>query len=147
MKYFSIRELSASPTAKRLGIDNTPNQEQIQNLNILGDKCLDPIREAFGAPIIVSSGFRCDALNQALKGSLTSEHKSGRAADLDSHDNQLLWAAIVSGDFKWTQLINEYPDENGYPSWIHISYNPNDLKCEILRCDNGNYTKIERKEI
>lgn len=147
MKYFSIRELSASPTAKRLGIDNTPNQEQTQHLTILVDECLDPIREVFGSPIIVSSGFRCDALNAALKGSKTSEHKQGRAADLDSHDNQLLWNTIVSGNFKWTQLINEYPDANGYPSWIHVSYDPTNLKCEILECNNGKYKHIERKEI
>lgn len=141
MKWFTIKELCKSSTAKKLNIDNTPSAEIKENLTVLIEECLDPIREAFGDPIMVTSGYRCQLLNVACGGSPTSEHKEGFAADIDSSDNIRLWDVITSGDFKWTQLINEYPDENGEPSWIHISYDPNNLKCEKLICKNGIYYK------
>ena len=141
MTYFTIKELCKSSTAKKLNIDNTPSDEIKKNLTVLVDECLDPIREVFGNPIMVTSGYRCPQLNAACGGSSTSEHKTGFAADIDTSDNIRLWEVITSGDFKWTQLINEYPDDNGEPSWIHISYNPDDLKCEKLICKNGNYYK------
>lgn len=141
MKWFSIKELCKSSTAKKLNIDNTPSAEVKQNLTVLIEECLDPIREKFGNPIMVASGYRCSQLNSALGGSPTSEHKTGFAADIDTSDNIKLWDVITSGDFKWTQLINEYPDDDGEPSWIHISYNPDNLKCEKLMCKNGIYYK------
>jgi hypothetical protein len=142
MKYFSIKELCKSSTAKKLNIDNTPSAEIEKNLTVLIEECLDPIREKFGRPIMVTSGYRCPQLNAACGGSSTSEHKTGFAADIDTSDNLRLWEVITSGDFKWTQLINEYPDENGKPSWIHISYNPDNLKCEKLIYKNNKYTKL-----
>ena len=142
MKWFSIKEMCKSSTAKKLNIDNTPSAEIKQNLTVLIEKCLDPIREAFGDPIMVASGYRCPELNAACGGSPTSEHKIGFAADIDTSDNIRLWEVITSGDFKWTQLINEYPDEEGEPSWIHISYNPDNLKCEKLICKNNKYEKL-----
>ena len=142
MKWFSIKELCKSSTAKKLNIDNTPSAEIKQNLTVLIEKCLDPIREVFGDPIMVASGYRCPELNAACGGSPTSEHKTGFAADIDTSDNIRLWEVITSGDFKWTQLINEYPDEEGEPSWIHISYDPNNLKCEKLIYKNNKYTKL-----
>jgi hypothetical protein len=142
MKYFSIKELCKSSTAKKLNIDNTPSAEIEKNLTVLIEECLDPIREKFGRPIMVTSGYRCPTLNVACGGSPTSEHKTGFAADIDTSDNIRLWDVITSGDFKWTQLINEYPDANGEPSWIHISYDPDNLKCEKLVCKNNKYTKL-----
>lgn len=142
MKYFSIKELCKSSTAKKLNIDNIPSAEIEKKLTILIEECLDPIREKFGKPIMVTSGYRCPQLNAACGGSPTSEHKTGFAADIDTSDNIILWDVITSGDFKWTQLINEYPDDDGEPSWIHISYDPNNLKCEKLICKNNKYTKL-----
>lgn len=142
MKYFSIKELCKSSTAKKLNIDNTPSAEIEKKLTVLIEECLDPIREKFGKPIMVTSGYRCPQLNAACGGSPTSEHKTGFAADIDTSDNIRLWDVITSGDFKWTQLINEYPDDDGEPSWIHISYDPNNLKCEKLICKNNKYTKL-----
>lgn len=142
MKWFSIKELCKSSTAKKLNIDNTPSAEIEKNLTILIEECLDPIREKFGRPIMVTSGYRCPQLNAACGGSSTSEHKTGFAADIDTSDNIRLWEVITSGDFKWTQLINEYPDEDDEPSWIHISYNPDNLKCEKLIYKNNKYTKL-----
>ena len=141
MTYFSIKELCKSSTAKKLNIDNTPSADIEKNLTVLIEECLDPIREKFGNPIMVTSGYRCSQLNAVCVGSPTSEHKTGFAADIDTSDNTKLWDVITSGDFKWTQLINEYPDDNGEPSWIHISYNPDNLKCEKLICKNGIYYK------
>jgi hypothetical protein len=142
MKYFSIKEMCKSSIAKKLNIDNTPPADIKKNLTTLIEECLDPIREKFGNPIMVTSGYRRPELNAALGGSPTSEHKTGFAADIDTSDNIKLWDVITSGDFKWTQLINEYPDDDGEPSWIHISYNPDNLKCEKLICENNKYTKL-----
>lgn len=141
MKYFSIKELCKSSIATKKRIDNTPSWEIQKRLETLINECLDPIREKFGSPIMVSSGYRCPALNIAVGGESTSHHLTGFAADIDTSDNIRLWDVITSGDFKWTQLINEYPNANGEPSWIHISYDPNNLKCEKLICKNGNYFK------
>lgn len=141
MKYFSIKEMCKSSTAKKLNINNTPPADIEKNLTVLIEECLDPIREKFGKPIMVTSGYRCSQLNAVCGGSPTSEHKTGFAADIDTSDNTRLWDVITSGDFKWTQLINEYPDDDGEPSWIHISYNPDNLKCEKLMCKNGIYYK------
>ena len=83
MKYFSINELTYSDTAIELGIDNTPNDEIKSHLVQLVEELLDPLRESWGSPIKVTSGYRCSRLNQVLKGSSpTSAHLVGFAADL-----------------------------------------------------------------
>ena len=84
MKYFSIEEMIKSDTAKAKGIGNTPSQEVIDNLTKLIEAVLDPLREWFGKPITVNSGYRCEALNKAVGGSKTSDHMTGRAADIDT---------------------------------------------------------------
>ena len=82
MKYFTIKELCYSGTAQKLGIKNEPNEEIKQHLVELITKILDPLREAWGKPIRVTSGFRGETLNKAVKGSTTSAHCFGYAADL-----------------------------------------------------------------
>lgn len=83
MKYFSINELCHSDTANSLGIDNSPSPQIVQHLSELILRLLDPLREAWGSPILVSSGYRCVRLNKALKhASTTSAHLVGYAADL-----------------------------------------------------------------
>lgn len=125
MKYFSINELTRSATANRLGIDNTPSEAIRKNLEKLINTVLDPLREAWGAPIIVTSGYRCPALNRAVKGSKTSQHVLGQAADLktvgDKPENnkklfELAKRMIEDGRIVVGQLIDEY----GY-DWLHIS--------------------------
>ena len=96
MKYFTLTELTKSATATRLKIDNTPTAEAKQNLVNLIDKILDPLREAYGKPIIVTSGYRCPKLNKAVGGSTSSQHMKGMAADIrttsDLHeDNRKLY--------------------------------------------------------
>ena len=82
MKYFTITELTKSLTAIRRNIDNTPSGEIKKSLTALVDNILDPLREAYGKPIIVTSGYRCDKLNRAVKGAASSQHVKGEAADI-----------------------------------------------------------------
>ena len=74
MKYFTMNELCASATARRLGISNEPDKWQEENLRRLVDHVLDPLREAWGAPVIVTSGYRCPRLNAAVGGARRSQH-------------------------------------------------------------------------
>jgi len=122
MKYFTISELTKSATASRRKIDNTPSAAVIANLTALVDNILDPLREAWGAPIIVTSGYRCVRLNAAVGGVKTSQHTLGQAADIRTvsdkpADNKRLFDLIVKLGLHYDQLIDEY----GY-NWVHVSY-------------------------
>lgn len=136
MKYFTIKELCKSNTAKKLGIDNMPSKEIEKNIISLIDNCLDVIREAFGEPIKVNSGYRCPELNNAVNGSKTSAHVKGMAADLDCSDNKKLWDTIIElnkrGIIEFRQLIWEKGNDQS-PAWVHIEYNPGNNKNQILR--------------
>ena len=133
-KYFSVQELVYSDTAKQRGIENVPNEIQTQNLENLIE-VLDIIREVWGKPISVNSGYRCPELNKAVKGSSTSWHMKGMAADIRCSDNLALWNLIVKlqqeNKINFTELINEKADSKGNPTWIHIAINPSNLKNQI----------------
>lgn len=124
MKYFTINELTKSATAARRGINNTPDAAVKKNLELLVENILDPLREAWGAPIIVSSGYRCPKLNRAVGGAKTSQHMLGQAADIHTvsdkpADNKKLFDLIRSLKLPFDQLINEY----NY-NWVHVSFGP-----------------------
>ena len=126
MKYFTIKELCKSSTAVQKGIDNTPNSEIVNNLEQLVDFILDPLREKYGKPIKVNSGYRCDRLNKAVGGSATSQHRYGLAADITTGsrlENKLLFILVQQLNLPFDQLI----DEKSY-SWIHISFSKNPRK-------------------
>lgn len=130
-KYFDIKELCHSDTANARGIDNTPTEEIKENLEALIENVLDPLREAYGKPIYINSGYRCPELNKAVGGVSTSEHQSGRAADIDTHDyeeNKKLFKLIQELNLPFRQLIDE-----SNLSWVHVSYNPNDIKRQVLK--------------
>ena len=131
---FTLKELTRSDTADRLDIDNTPNEEQIESLRLLCENILQPVREHFGKPVKINSGFRCPALNQATGGSATSDHCKGQACDfeIDGVSNPEL-AEWVSQNCKYTQLILEFYTQ-GQPNsgWVHASFNPENLKCQEL---------------
>ena len=98
MKYFTIKELCKSSTAKQKGIDNTPNSEIVNNLTQLVDYILDPLREKYRKPITVNSGYRCPELNKAVGGSKTSQHLKGLAADITAGsptNNKKLFDRII----------------------------------------------------
>ena len=88
MKYFTLNELTYSSTAKQKGINNTPNTTIKANLINLVDNILDPLREAYGKPIIVTSGYRCTELNKAVKGASNSQHVKGEAADIRTQSDK-----------------------------------------------------------
>lgn len=152
MKYFTINELTRSATAKRLGIDNTPNKNIRLNLEALGTNILDPLRDAWGAPIIVTSGYRCQRLNKAVGGASNSQHLYGQAADIRTvsdrrEDNMKLLRKIIEMELPFDKLIAEYVDSSGRPDWIHISYSPARRGIK-LTCKGGKYSlgiKIDKK--
>ena len=126
MKYFTINELCKSATATQKKIDNTPNSQIISNLEQLVVKILDPLREAYGKPIFVNSGYRSPALNTAINGAKKSQHMQGLAADItvkSTSENKKLFELIKSLNLPYDQLI----DEKNY-SWIHVSYSKNPRK-------------------
>ena len=134
MKHFSISELTASATALREGIDNRPSKCAYHLLHVLVQQLLDPIREAWGEPIVVSSGYRCKQLNTLVGGVKNSHHILGCAADIiagNRADHRKLFKMIQKmqqeGRIKFTQLIWE-----GNGRWIHISYVPGDLRCQVI---------------
>ena len=135
-QYFTFGELTRSATADKLGIDNTPTDETIRNNIIELMEVLDGVREAWtvkcekecwGNPaIVVNSGYRCDALNNAIGGSKTSAHSIGAAADIEPKNGKnkeflrFLEKYLLDNHIPFDQLLNEKPDKNGVPSWIHI---------------------------
>lgn len=130
MRYFTIEELCWSTTANKLKINNEPDTQSKHNLVILIESCLDLVRMLWGKPIKVNSGFRCAKLNSAVKGSPTSHHLYGKAADITTgsiEGNKKLFNMILNSDIQYTQLI----DEKNY-SWIHISYDEDNLKKQVL---------------
>ena len=132
MKYFTLNELTASTTAKRKGIDNTPDATVKANLTALVANILDPLREAYGKPIVVSSGYRCPKLNRTVGGAAKSQHVTGQAADIHTlsdtpADNKKLFDLIQSLKLPFDQLINEYNF-----NWVHVSYSPRNRR-QILK--------------
>lgn len=145
-KNFSLSELTKSQSATRLGIDNTPTMTVIDNLQLLVDNVLQPLRDALDKPITVSSGYRSPDLNKAIGGSPTSDHTRGQAADIEvaGMSNKDL-AEHIRDTLKFTQLILEFPSRND-PSagWVHVSYNPKDLKCQVLTAERVNGRVVYR---
>lgn len=130
MKYFTINELMRSETAAKQGIDNQCTPEQEERLKELVENVLDPLREAYGKPIRVNSGYRCPKLNEAVKGSSKSDHMKGMAADITAgsqKENKILFEMIQWLDLPFKQLI----DEKGF-AWVHVSYDRDNLKHQVL---------------
>lgn len=126
MKHFTLTELTRSATARRLGIDNTPSPEAVAALTQLVDNVLDPLREAWSAPLYVTSGYRCPALNRAVGGVPHSQHILGQAADVTTgtiDGNRRLWQLLQSLKLPVDQVINEH----GY-RWLHISHGPHNRR-------------------
>lgn len=138
---FKMSELIHSDTAKRLNINNMPDVNSLDNLLQLIYFCLQPIRTKLNKPMIITSGYRCNVLNQKVGGSPTSAHKYGKACDFVV--NGMTVAQIVTFirncGVPFTQLIEEHGKSG---CWVHISYDPTNLKKEVLRYKNGIYNKI-----
>lgn len=133
-KNLSLSEVTKSQQAIKLGISNEPTPEHLENLKLLAEKVFQPIREHFGVPIFISSGYRSEALNKAVKGSKTSQHCKGEAIDIDMDGTSVSNADVfefIQDNLEFSQLIAEFP-KNGNPSWVHVGYDKNNLKKEIL---------------
>lgn len=138
---FSLAEMTKSETALRHGLDNTPGPAEIENLRLLCEQILQPLRDAYKRGIKVNSGFRHPNVNAAVGGSKTSDHCKGQAADIEipGVPNAEL-AKYIKDYFDFTQLILEFytpgiPDSG----WVHVSYDPKNLKKQVMTAmkENG----------
>ena len=136
-KYVSLAEVTRSDTAKRKGIDNSPTAEHLENLKVISEEVFDKIREYFGVPIFISSGYRSAALNKAIGGSSTSDHNLGKALDLDQdgHGNGVTNADVfnyIKSNLDFDQLIWEFGTDKN-PDWVHVGYRKGANRKQILK--------------
>jgi len=135
--YLSLAEVTRSDTAKRKGISNEPTAEHLENLKTISVEVFDKVREYFGVPIFVSSGYRSAALNKAIGGSSTSDHNLGRALDLDQdgHGNGVTNADVfnyIKNNLEFDQLIWEFGTDKN-PDWVHVGYRKGANRKQILK--------------
>ena len=139
-KSFTLNELTKSQEATRLGIDNTPNEEHILNLKLLCENILQPIRDFYGMPLSVSSGYRSAALCEAIGSSSKSQHTKGQAADFEIFGvaNKDL-ADFVVKNLDYDQCILEFWNENEPNSgWVHCSFNSSGNRKQFLKAEKLN---------
>ncbi len=131
---FSLHEMCKSETAMRMGFDNTPGDDETENLRLLCEKVLQPVRDHYGKGVKVNSAYRSPESNAAVGGSKTSDHCKGMAADIEipgvANADLAQW---IMDNLDYTQLILEFytpgiPDSG----WVHVSYNPADLRKQEL---------------
>ena len=144
-----------STTAKRLGITNEPDAEQLVRMKALAENIFEPLREAIGKPIFIHSMFRSLALNEAIGGAKNSQHmaNNGAAMDIDSQifggtTNKEIFDYIRK-NLDFDQLIGEEFTEDGDYEWIHVSYKDEDNRGQVLemvRSDDGKATYRVYKE-
>ena len=140
-KNLTLREAIKSNTATRLGIDNTPEEWEIHNLRAVAENVFQPVRDHFGVPIAVSSGYRSKKLNKAIGGSSMSQHCEGRAMDLDDtfgHKTNAQMFFYIKKNLNFDTLIWEFGDDDN-PDWIHVSWVSNDEnRTRCLRAEKFN---------
>ena len=123
-KHISDKEGVYSTTAIRRGIDNTPGQEQLDNMKLLAEKVFEPLRKWVGGPIVINSFFRSVELNKAIGGSSKSQHCKGQAVDIDDtrcHKTNAEMFKFIKDELDFDQMIWEFGDDDN-PNWIHVSY-------------------------
>jgi zinc D-Ala-D-Ala carboxypeptidase len=142
-EHLDLSEVIRSESAKRKGISNMPTPEHIENFKLLAEKVFQPIREHFRCPIHISSGYRSKELNQAVGGSLTSQHCQGEAIDIDMDGtpngvtNRMVFD-FIKDNLDFNQLIYEFGDKQN-PDWVHVSYSASGKqKKQILRAVRTN---------
>ena len=123
-KNLTLAEVTRSETAKRKGISNMPTPQHIENFKLLAERVFQPIREHFGKPIIISSGYRSKELNTAIGGALSSQHCQGEAIDIDMDGTDITNAQVfnyIKDNLEFDQLIWEFGTDTN-PDWVHVSY-------------------------
>lgn len=131
--HFSLHEFTASATARRLGIDNTPQEDHIAALRYLCEQLLEPLRNHVGHPIVINSGFRSPRLNAAVGGVKNSQHLRGEAADirLDSRRQGEEYIDYIRQHLKFDQLILEHTSRGAF--WLHVSCRRSGNRQTIIR--------------
>jgi len=134
-KYFSLIDITRSQIATRLGLNNSPNELQMVAIEYVMTHIVDKVKDKFAA-VSISSFFRSEELNTAVRGSETSQHCKGEAVDLDSSGNvdNLAIFNFVKDCLVFDQLILEYPDACGTPGWVHVSFvnHPKKNRMQVL---------------
>ena len=128
--HFTLAEFTRSESAKRHGVSNEPTPEHLENIRVLCERILEPIRAKYG-PIVISSGYRSKTLNHYIGGALKSQHLEGKAVDIDMDGmgtvtNKEIFE-YIKYNLEFDQLINEF----NY-AWIHVSYNAGKNRKQIL---------------
>jgi hypothetical protein len=124
--HLDLSEVTRSESAKRNGISNMPTEQHIANFKLLAEKVFEPIRMHFNCPIHISSAYRSIELNRAVKGSLTSQHCTGEAIDVDMDGtpngvtNKMVFD-YIKDNLEFDQLIWEFGTSSN-PDWVHVSY-------------------------
>jgi zinc D-Ala-D-Ala carboxypeptidase len=141
-KHISYREATHSETAKRLGIYNTPNEYQLQNMEIIAERIFEPLREWVGGAIKINSFFRNEETNRAIGGASKSMHIEGRAIDIDDvygHKTNAEMYHYIKDNLDFDTLIWEFGTDDN-PSWVHVSYIDEDFnrhRCLKAIRENG----------
>jgi hypothetical protein len=149
-QHLDLSEVTRSESAKRNQISNMPTGEHIANFMILAEIVFEPIREHFGVPIHISSGYRSKELNAKIGGSASSQHCKGQAIDIDMDGstngvtNKMVYD-YIKDNLKFDQLIWEFGDDTN-PDWVHVSYNEGKNRNQKLKAIKSNgktsYTAI-----
>ena len=123
-KHISEKEATKSVTALRLGIDNTPDGDTLNNMKLVAEKVFEPLREYVGGAIKINSFYRSSALNEAIGGSTRSQHCKGQAIDIDDiygHKTNKEMFTWIKDNLDFDQMIWEFGNEDN-PDWVHVSY-------------------------
>lgn len=144
----TLAEATSSATALRKGIANKPTVTHLINLKEVANNIFQPCREHFGKPLRVTSGYRSEALNEAIGGSKKSQHSKGEALDMQStkgYTNKELFT-YIKDNLTFDQLIGEFPDNVGEYAWVHCSYKKEGNRGDVLIAykDENNKTKYAK---
>ena len=148
-KHITYKEAIRSATALRLGIENTPSDYELQNMELIAEKVFEPLRRAVNGPIKINSFFRCEELNKAIGGSSRSQHCQGRAIDIDDvygYVSNSYMYYYIKDNLDFDQLIWEFGTDTE-PDWVHVSYVDNDRnrkRCLLAYKEHG---KTKYKDI
>jgi zinc D-Ala-D-Ala carboxypeptidase len=146
-KNLSLAEVVRSETAKRLNIDNNPTKEHLENLKAIAENVFQPIRDHFNCPIHVSSGYRSEDLNRAIRGSKMSLHMQGCALDLDMDFTNVSNTEVfnyIKDNLEFDTLIWEFNNEDGSPKWVHVSYIEGKNRKQVIEAYRDPITQITK---
>ena len=147
-KNLTLDEATKSATAIKNGISNKPSSEHLSNLMAIAQNVFQPVRDHFGKPIAITSGYRSQALNDLIGGASGSQHSKGEALDLDADvfgglENYQMFH-YIKDNLDFDQLIWEFGDDEN-PAWVHVSYKATGNRGEVLICAKQNGKTIYKR--